>query len=90
MIDLDELISGNPSWDQVIEFWRDDGDFCGEEYLVQAIEIHLLTESQRKLMFDNRLTIEKMLNGRYSHAGATVQQIFNEWNTKLGFEAFGG
>jgi len=33
MIDLDELLNGSPTWEQVVEFWKDDGDFCGEEVL---------------------------------------------------------
>lgn len=93
MIDLDELLNGSPTWEQVVEFWKDDGDFCGEEYLVQAIERWLLTEDQRKRMFDSRLSIEKMLNGRYvssGKVGEAVETIYAEWNTKLGFLAFGG
>jgi hypothetical protein len=93
MIDLDGLLNGDPTWEQVVEFWKDDGDFCGEEYLVQAIEKWLLTEDQRKRMFDARLSIEKMLNGRYvgeGKVGETVAAIYAEWNAKLGFKAFGG
>ena len=90
MIDLDELLNGTPTWEQVVEFWKDDGDFCGEEYLVQAIEKHLLTEDQRKVMFHYRLSIEKMLNGRYlSSISPVVEKIYGEWNAKLGFKSFG-
>jgi hypothetical protein len=91
MIDLDELLNGTPTWDQVLEFWKDDGDFCGEQYLVEAIEKHLLTEDQRKRMFDAHLSIEKMLNGRYGISlSPVVQAIYDEWNQKLGFKEFGG
>jgi hypothetical protein len=91
MIDLDELLNGNPTWEQVVEFWRDDGDFCGEEYLVSAIEKWLMTEEQRELMFKNRLTVEKMLNGRYYETvSPMVHDIFKLWNDKLGFDRFGG
>lgn len=90
MIDLDALLHGTPTWDQVVEFWKDDGEFCGEEYLVPAIEKHLLTEDQRKRMFDAHLSIEKMLNGRYyGRQAPVVQAIYDEWNAKLGFKAFG-
>jgi len=93
MIDLDGLLYGDPTWEQVVEFWKDDGDFCGEGYLVSAIERWLLTEDQRKRMFDAKLSIEKMMNGRYVGGGdvsETVGAIYGEWNAKLGFNAFGG
>jgi hypothetical protein len=93
LIDLEEALNGTPTWEQVVEFWRDDGDFCEEHYLVAAIERWLLTEEQRKAMFDHRLSIEKMLNGRYVDSlgvGMLVAGIFEEWNKKLGFKAFGG
>ena len=90
MIDLDELLNGEPTWEQVVEFWKDDGDFCGEEYLVQAIEKHLLTEDQRNVMFSNRISIEKMLNGRCPGGmSLIIVWIYQEWNTKLGFKCFG-
>lgn len=91
LIDLDTLLCGRPTWDQVVAFWKD-GEFCEEQYLVAAIEKHLLTEEQRKLMFDRHLSIEKMLNGRYvggAEVGAAVERIYDEWNARLGFEAFG-
>lgn len=91
LIDLDCLLFGEPTWEQIVAFWKA-SEFCEEKYLVDAIETHLQTEEQRKLMFDNRLSIEKMLNGRYSgggQVGKVVTQIFKEWNTKLGFDAFG-
>jgi len=92
LIDLDTLLHGSPTWEEVVAFWKVDGDFCEEQYLVAAIEKHLQTEEQRKLMFDHHLSIEKMLNGRYSAARrscAAVQRIYGEWNAKLGFKAFG-
>lgn len=92
MIDLDELLTGNPSWEEVAEFWRNE-DFYEEQYLVEAIERWLLTEDQRKRLFDMRLSIEKILNGRYpcnDEYCNFVRQIFKEWNDKLGFESFSG
>ena len=92
MIELDELLNGTPTWDQVVEFWRDNGEFCGEEYLVSAIEKHLLTEQQRKQMFDLRLSIEKILNGRCEGTPENVkftEDLFAAWNQKLGFKEFG-
>jgi hypothetical protein len=92
MIDLEELLNGTPTWEQVVEFWKDDGEFCKEYYLVEAIEKWLLTEEQRKIMFDNRLSIEKMLNGRYPCSDEmykVVHGIYDAWNAKLGFKKFG-
>ena len=89
IIDLDELLNGKPTWEQVVAFWKE-GEFCEEHYLVEAIEKHLQTEEQRQLIFANFLSIEKILNGRYIlNQSAIVISIFNDWNTKLGFKAFG-
>jgi len=91
MIGLDELLSGTPSWSDVVDFWKED-DFCDESYLIEAIKKHLQTEDQRNELFKRRLTIEKMLNGSYVPVGddsAFVQSVFDEWNGKLGFKAFG-
>lgn len=92
MIDLDELLNGNPTWEQVVEFWRDDGEFYGEQYLVPAIKRWLRTEDQRQRMAKADVSIEEMLNGRYNgeRVGGVVQAIFDEWNAKLGFKSFGG
>lgn len=94
-IDLDELLfgvsklgSGNASDDaKIIDFWQN-GDWCEEKYLVEAIERHLLTEDDRKLMFDKRMSIEQMLNGRTTEE-STCDAIYGRWNEKLGFHAFG-
>lgn len=90
MIDLDCLLHGNPTWEQVVAFWKGEG-FPEEQYTVAAIEKHLLTEEQRQLMFAHRLTIEKMLNGRYGDGeiGKAVQSIYDAWNAKLGYKSFG-
>ena len=89
MIDLDELLTGNPGWEKVVEFWQA-GEFYEQHYLIEAIERWLITEEQRDVMFLVNLTIEKMLNGRYSQdVVSVVVGIFNEWNKKLGFNSFG-
>lgn len=89
LIDLDELLNGNPTWEEVVEFWKS-GDFCGELCLVEAIEKYLLTVDQRGKMFDANLSIEKMLNRRYGgDLEGLVYDIYGEWNDKLGFKAFG-
>lgn len=61
------------------------GEFPEEHYLVAAIERHLQTESQRKALFEKRLSIEKILNGRYGDADTQlVRNIFRAWNVILG------
>lgn len=89
MIDCEELLHGNPTWEQVVEYFKE-GAWDDEVYLVEAIEKHLQTEEQRKQIFDARLSIEKMLNGRYGSdkQEILVNKIFKEWNTKLGFKSF--
>ena len=88
LIDLDEMLNGTPTWDQVVAFFKD-GEFHEEHYLVEAIEIYLLTEQQRKLIFDNHMSIEKMLNGRTQPNQTIIgNQIYKEWNDKLGFNHF--
>lgn len=88
-IDLDQLINGECTIDEVREFFQS-GEFCEESYLVQAIEKHLVTEEQRKQIYDQRLSIEKMLNGRYGAVEENaVQEICGQWNANLGFKFFG-
>lgn len=85
-IDLDQLLYGDCSWEQISEFFQN-GEFYEESNLVEAIEKHLLTKNQRKTLFKNKLSIEKMLNGRHTDS-SVVYQIFDEWNKKLGVKVF--
>lgn len=89
-IDLDTLLYGQVTPEQVTEFFRD-GEFPQECYLVEAIERHLQNEQQREILYLSRLSIEKLLNGRYGGEFENlVATIFAEWNAKLGFRYFGG
>lgn len=89
-IDLDALLNGEPTWDEVVAFFKAD-DFCEESYLVDAIKKHLRTEEQRKTLFDLDLSIEDCLNGRYTdQQGKVIHAIYQQWNDKLGFKHFGG
>lgn len=90
MIDLNELLHGNPSWNQIQDFWKN-GEFDQEYYLIEAIEKHLLTEDQRNKLFYHRLTLEKILNGRFCRGKEEecADNCFKEWNNKLGFKSFG-
>jgi hypothetical protein len=51
MIELDELLTGNPTWEQVADFWKN-GEFYEEHYLVEAIKKHLRTPEHRQMMAD--------------------------------------
>lgn len=89
MIDLDELLYGNPPWDNVVEFWRI-RSFHEESYLVMAVKKHLRTPEQQLALAEVDVSIEDMVNGRVTgEHRALVNRIFCEWNTKLGFSAFG-
>jgi len=87
-IDLDWLLYGNPTTEQVRWFFKE-GEFHEEHYHVTAIERYCLTEEQRKGMFDRHLSIEKILNGRYTgDQEPFVRKTLKEWNDKLGVKAF--
>lgn len=86
MIDLDELLNGNPTHAQVREFFSR-GEFHEERYLVQAIERHLQNEAERELIYKNRSSISDMLNGRVQ--GNFHRPIFERWNDLLGYRFFG-
>jgi len=61
----------------------------GEEYTVAAIKQHLLSEEHRKLLYDRKLSIEDLLNGRVEGDQTIYETIFADWNTKLGWKEFG-
>lgn len=86
---LDELLTGKPTWAQVVEFWKE-GEFFEEKYTVEAIKKFLRTEEDRKIMYEFDFSIEEMLNGRiYPNQDKAVHDMFKRWNEKLGFKAFG-
>lgn len=86
-IDLDELLTGTPSWPEVVEFFRR-GEWDSEEWLVLAIKKHLRTDAQRDALAKADYSIEDMLNGRTS-GDFDCQAIYDAWNEKLGFRSFG-
>jgi hypothetical protein len=88
-IDLDELLHGNPEWSQVVQ-WFKDGDCDGEEWLIRVIKRHLATVDQLVLMATHKKDIADLLNGRTNKDFEAIKQsIFDAWNDKLGFKAFG-
>lgn len=88
-MDLNELLSGNPSWNKVAEYFKS-GEFYDEGYLVSAIRKYLLTEEQKNSLNRINLSIEDCLNGRFGeNEEKVVLDIFAAWNAKLGFRQFG-
>ncbi len=89
MIELEEVLEGEPTLDQLREFWKH-GDFHEERYVVQAIKRHLRNPYHKEVLDDLDLSIEDCLNGRYTAEQSTqVRGIYAQWNEKLGFPAFG-
>lgn len=89
LIDHDELLYGEPSFDKVQKFFLD-GEFDEEKYLVQAIKLYLRTPEQKAIIDGLDISIEDMLNGRYNgRQEKQVEAIYQQWNDKLGFRSFG-
>ena len=88
VIELDCLLHGNPTQEQVSDFFRH-GDFHEERYLVAAIRKHLLTELQKDMMRILEYSIEDILNGRVDRLQSiSAKTFFKVWNQKLGFNYF--
>ena len=90
MIDLDAILFGNVTMQELGAYFKNES-FDSEEWLVKTIRKHLLTEAQRKTMFDLNFTVEDALNGRTETQDAwdAIQVIYADWNQKLGHHAFG-
>jgi hypothetical protein len=86
-IDLDQLLYGTTTWEQVADFFKR-GEFHEEHYLVDAIKKHLLTPFQLQRLRSLELSIEDVLNGRFHGTSEAVARIMEEWNAKLGFRSF--
>lgn len=88
-IDLDELLNGNPTCEQVAEFFRV-GEFHEEHYAVEAIDRWLVTNEEREEMNRLNLRIEDMLNGRVTgyESRLLAAELFHDWNVRLGFQYF--
>jgi hypothetical protein len=72
------------------EQWEEYGVDQKEEYLVKAIKAVCLTLDQRQALFLLDLSIEDLLNGRFTLDKAPVaNEIFADWNKTLGFHYFG-
>lgn len=61
-----------------------------EIWTVEAIKKYLRTEEHRQKLYELDLSLEEILNGRYNAKQSKgVDEIYAEWNNKLGFRAFG-
>jgi hypothetical protein len=89
-IGLDELLSGHPSWDQVVDFWIN-GEFYEERYLIEAIRKYLLTGDQYDELRKRNMSVEDILNGRIEGVENInyKYEIFRQWNRELGIDVFG-
>lgn len=60
-----------------------------ENDLVSFIRKHLLSETQRRELFEHNLSVEDCLNGRYTaEHSAFVHSLYADWNDKLGYQSF--
>lgn len=88
LIDLDTLLEGNPSWEQVVAFWKE-GEFYGDKYFIPAVKKYLRTSEQQKALADADICLCEMMEGRYPMGQSHITKpIFKAWNKKLGFKAF--
>lgn len=86
-VNLDLLLYGNPTREQICEEFRN--DFPEEHYLVKAIKLHLMSQSDKRIIEQQNSSIEDMLNGRVSGDNAWKRQMYDRWNAFLGFRCFG-
>lgn len=65
-------------------------DMFQEEYqLVSAIKRNLLSDEQKKFLFDNDISIEDILNGRFSgDFDKEISMMLKDWNNKIGIKYF--
>ena len=87
MIDIDTLLYGNPTRAQVSEFFHH-GEFSSEEEMIQAVERHLLTGSQKRNLEAEFLTVESVLFNRRlkNYHYEFAKNMRDEWNRSLCFD----
>lgn len=86
-VDYDELMTGRPSRQQIAQAFQD--GFQEEHYLVAAIKLHLMSQADKRIIEQQNSSIEDMLNGRVEGNTTWVQQMYERWNSLLGFRCFG-
>lgn len=57
--------------------------------MVRAIRLHLMSEADKRIIEQQRSSIEDMLNGRVEGGASWIPQIYERWNALLGFKCFG-
>ena len=87
VVDIELLLYGKPTANQIsAELAK---DFPDEHYLVAAIKCHLMSEDDKRIIEQQNSSIEDMLNGRVRGDTTWVQQMYERWNSLLGFRCFG-
>lgn len=88
-IDLEDVLHGNPTWVDVVEYFVE-GEWFEERYHAQAAKRWLLTPAQKQTLDALGLSIEDCLRGNYGEVEEDdVRTIYDEWNHKLGYKVFG-
>jgi len=88
-IELDQFLYGEATEEEIRDFWEN-GEFNGEQYLVAAIKKYLRDDEDKQIMFDLDLSIEDMMNGRYTgDQSDAVHAMYAKWNEKVGHHHFG-
>lgn len=65
-------------------------DGSDEHHQILRIKTYLLTEEQRKWLFDANYDVADVLNGRtLPDFESKVESMFTDWNAKLGRHVFG-
>lgn len=89
MIELDQLLYGTCSQEEVNEFFLN-GEFYEEHYSVDAIKRHLMDNDDIVTLSNANISVEDLLNGRFNGAQEPIiERIMDKWNQKLGHRYFG-
>lgn len=88
MVDLDEILNGNPKWEEVAEFFQF-GVFHSEHNFKKAIRKYLMTEEDSNLLKQNGISLTDAINYEIEiEHEDIVHDLFESWNKKLGVKAF--
>lgn len=88
-IELDDVLHGSPTWNEVQRFFADGEEFYEEGFLVAAIKRHLRTDEDKAELAALDVSIEEVLNGRYQFRDSEkIAAILIKWNAKLGCTYF--
>lgn len=90
MPNVELLNYGRPSLESIRKAFKEEFDvaFPNEEALVVAIKLHLMSQSDLRIIQQENSSIEAMLNGRVSGDSRWVEAMFERWNGYLGFQCF--